>query len=170
MARKHRSIPPLSKQDILRFWSKVRIRGLDECWPWTARKERFGYGQFRIRRAKGPCVNTSFTAHRVAWTIANGLAPPNLCVLHRCDCPSCQNPRHLWLGTNADNSHDMVRKGRQARGEQNGWSSLTEQEIRNIRHRYASDGISMRALAREYDVSATHILRIVHRQTWAHVA
>lgn len=31
-----------------RFWSKVRIGEVDECWPWTAFVRPDGYGAFRV--------------------------------------------------------------------------------------------------------------------------
>lgn len=89
-----------------RFWSKVdRSGGPDSCWPWLAGRMRAGYGNFWMDGHEK-------LAHRVAWELTNGPIPIGLCVLHRCDNAPCQNPIHLWLGTKADNSRDMVSKGR----------------------------------------------------------
>jgi len=173
MAKKERSIPPLTPQDILRFWSKVRIRGLDECWPWSACKAGMGYGYFRLN-------GMSFTGQRVAWTIANGPVPAGLCALHRCDNPSCQNPAHLFLGTRADNLHDMWSKGRgvllpnifpelRSRGEQCRTAKLTPEKIRDIRRRYASGGVTQAVLGKQYGVDQADISRIVAHKSWAHV-
>lgn len=94
--------PHFTSEAIERFWSLVDRSG--ECWNWTGRTFR-GYGVFSAN-------GTSYRAHRVAFLISADDLPDGLCVLHRCDNPSCCRPDHLFLGTYADNSHDMVAKGR----------------------------------------------------------
>jgi hypothetical protein len=88
-----------------RFWSKVEIREPDVCWLWTASVNNRGYGRFWIT---GQIV----LAHRVSFKLHKGSLDPNLNVLHSCDERRCQNPTHLFQGTQLDNIHDMVAKGR----------------------------------------------------------
>jgi len=90
------------------FWSKCEPS--PTCWRWTAAQTADGYGQFGV--GKGRVVG----AHRVSWALTNGPIPAGMNVLHRCDNPPCIRPDHLFLGTNADNSADMVRKHRGRRG------------------------------------------------------
>lgn len=99
---------------IERFWSKAIRGGEDECWPFTGpmRGER-GHRGFTIGLR-------DYYAHRVAYALSTGGDPRRIGdpqVLHRCDNPPCCNPKHLFLGTNADNVADKVAKGRQSRGE-----------------------------------------------------
>lgn len=97
-----------------RFWPKVdQTGGPDACWPWMACRNRHGYGKVGVG-------GISVTAHRAVWELANGPIPAGLHVLHRCDNPPCVNPAHLFLGTNADNVEDKVRKGRSCAGERSG--------------------------------------------------
>ncbi len=168
MPKVHCIIPSLSKQDILRFWFHVRIRGIDECWEWRASKSNNGYGYF-VLRLEGSGFWKTFRAHRVVWTIANGPVPSGLLVCHHCDCPSCQNPHHLFIGNHVDNMHDRDHKNRQACGERQGNARYTEQEIRNIRSRYAAGGISQYALARAYGMDQSTVSSVVRRKLWAHV-
>ena len=86
-----------------RFWAKVcKTNG---CWTWTASKNPHGYGQIRL---SGKLT----LAHRVSWTIHNGVIPEGLFVLHICDNPPCVRPDHLFLGTQKDNIRDAVAKKR----------------------------------------------------------
>jgi hypothetical protein len=118
-----------------RFWSKVDRSG--DCWIWTGRVNRGGYGCFDVGRG-------SELAHRVAFKIAVGPIPDDLCVLHHCDVRNCVYPDHLWLGTQRDNALDMVAKGRHglhvypdraARGVRNG-AHIYRERISVARQRF----------------------------------
>lgn len=117
----------------------------------------------------------SLRAHRYAYELLVGEVPSELNVLHHCDNPSCVNPRHLFVGSHADNHADKVSKGRQARGETNAASVLTKEQVREIRRRYKlkkgyHDPVNGQgALAREYNVTQANISEIVLGNTWRHI-
>lgn len=91
----------------------AHVPSIGRCLEWSGYRDRKGYGQLRH------AGRTRF-AHRVAWSAANGPIPDGLCVLHRCDNPSCVRADHLFLGTNADNVRDRDAKGRTPRGDASG--------------------------------------------------
>ena len=142
-----------------RFWSKVDVGEVDECWEWQASEQGQGYGQFRVN-------HKMWLAHRVAWKLTFGPIPEGLCVLHKCDNRGCCNPYHLFLGTRADNMADAARKGRMHRGEADGNSKLTQEEVLEIRELYAEGEWTQRELADEFGVRNSHISRIVRRKSW----
>lgn len=96
---------PLTGDALDRFHAYVARRGDEECWPWLGNRV-CGYGWLRTTD------HVPRRAPRVAYAIAYGECPAGLCVCHSCDNPSCVNPKHLYLGSQADNLHDMVRKHR----------------------------------------------------------
>lgn len=145
-----------------RFWGKVAKAGPDHCWEWLAAKLPNGYGGIQVNGAK-------VGAHRVSYELNIGEIPEGLCVLHACDNPGCVNPAHLWLGTNADNSADMVAKGRSARlkGEKHGNNKLTGDQVLEIRRLYPEH--TMKELAAMFGVSGALVCRIVNRKIWKHL-
>lgn len=143
-----------------RFWGFVDKSG--DCWLWTGARFDSGYGSFSIKR-KG-C-----RAHRVSWELSFGPIPDGKLVLHRCDNPPCVNPSHLFLGTGADNSADMVQKNRHLYGERNHNAKLTEAFVLEIRRDYASGATTFRDLAKHYGVHESIVADAVQGKTWKHV-
>jgi len=165
MATTHRIIPPLSKKDISRFWAKVDRREPDDCWEWQGYRDKVGYGRFRLKQQ-------SYTTSRVAYAIAHGDVPADMCVRHVvCDNPPCCNPDHLRLGSQAENIRDMMRRGRHApvRGELSRQAKLSATDVATIRRRYAAGGVTQAILATEFGVRSTMISQIVRGQAWSHI-
>ena len=147
------------------FWNKVEVRGPDECWPWQAASTTKGYGIY----TRGKLGKRRVYAHRYAYEMLVGPIPDGMFCMHKCDNPSCVNPKHLTVGTCSDNLRDMVMKGRSSRGEKRWCAKLTEDDVRAIRTRYATGKVSTYSLAGEYGASQSAIQLVVHHKTWKHV-
>ena len=130
------------------------------CWFWIGGKNRQGYGQVKINGRMTP-------AHHIAARL-QGFEVDGI-LMHSCDTPSCVNPFHLSLGTPADNSQDMVNKGRSLKGERNHKAKLSEDDVRAIRALFESGNVTKKVIADEYGVSDTLISFVVSRKIWSHV-
>lgn len=92
------------------------------------------------------------------------------------------NPRvdNLAWGTRKDNAIDRDRHGRTLRGpdhgmygrglkgEENGFSKLTEENVRQIRA-LAQSGTPQRQIAKTFHITQGIVWRAIHRKAWAHV-
>jgi hypothetical protein len=99
-------IPTLSPCEIERFYSKIRLGGCGMIWAGPVNNR--GYGRFEIYR-DGRRVR--ILAHRLAYRLANGQDPAGV-VRHGCDTPPCCTPDCLEPGTQLQNVHDAVNRGR----------------------------------------------------------
>lgn len=136
-----------------------RTGGKKTCWLWRGYRNKWGYGRMFWK-------GRAWLAHRLAWVAAGNSIPSGLKVLHHCDTPACCNPAHLFLGTDADNAADKMRKGRlgDRRGEANGNARLTEKAVAKLR---ATPG-TYADLGRRFGITATHAQKIIEGNMWKH--
>jgi hypothetical protein len=148
------------------FREYTRTNALTGCIEWTGPKYPQGYG--RALRVVGEPEETR--AHRRSWEIANGEIPQGMAVLHRCDNPSCVNPEHLFLGTDADNTRDKYSKRRNVNlaGAEHGRSILAPEDVLRIREAYLFGG-GVTAIHKLYGVSKGTVEDIVYRRSWSHL-
>lgn len=161
-----------------RFLKKVRFASKNKCWEWTGALTK-GYGV--INDGTGQLLRT----HRLAWETWKGKIPAGLWVLHKCDNRRCVNPKHLFLGTVADNNLDMLKKGRafipaprygkrpaheiaHMQGEKHHGHKLSESKVLDIRRRFKA-GETGPSLAKRHGIHPATAWTIATKKTWRHV-
>ena len=117
------------------------------CWIWMGAVSNAGYGLCNSEKVK------TASAHRVAYEAFIGKIPEGMVVAHTCDNRLCVNPSHLWLATHKQNSQDMVKKSRSAKGEKCGKSKLNNEQVEFIRQ----SNLSHRKLGEMFNVSHVNI-------------
>lgn len=132
------------------------------CWDWTG-------GVFSKNGRAKMLLGGNLLASRVAYVLYKG-STNGLFVCHTCDNILCVNPEHLFLGTPAENSADMVRKGRSLdqTGSLNHFAKLNETSVAEIKAELRA-GRSQRRIAEERGVVFQAINVIAMGKTWRHV-
>lgn len=175
----------------VRLWRSV-VKSDDGCWLRTEGvNAQTGYSQLRLAGS----AHRLALEERLGFKLPDGFFSLHVCDVRNCirnDEPGIYvirgiaRPRfgHLWLGTQADNMADMYAKGRGPIGNRHGThrhpevirrgvavtsAKLTEPQVREIRHRYATNSVSLSRLGQEYGVSPATVSQVVLRKTWQHV-
>jgi len=142
-----------------RFMDKVSPDPNTGCWLWKGGLYPAGYGRLLIG------ANRTRHAHRVSWILFQGEIPTGYLVCHKCDIRNCVNPDHLFLGTPAENTRDMVQKNRHHFGEKHYRAKLTASQVSEIRKLFTS-GTPPKELAAAFGVTTRHIKNIGRGNTW----
>lgn len=143
------------------------------CMVWQKARDKDGYGITNFKNVWGK-------AHIKSYELFKGTIPKGLQVCHSCDNPPCINPDHLFLDTPKGNTEDMVRKGRQAKGEASYHSKLTEEQVKEIRRLYGLNDSNLNKfnpskaypysyLAKLFNVCEGAVSCIITRRSWKHI-
>ncbi len=162
--RKSGPKPATPEQAIERFWDNVAIGNSDSCWPWVKTLNPRGYGQATHKR-------WPWRAHRLAWFFTHGNIPEGFLVLHHCDNRSCCNPKHLYVGTWADNMRDRSVRGRcnTKKGSARKDAILTESQVAEIKSFSVRPHGFGRIMAKRFGVHEATISAIVCNKNWRQV-
>jgi hypothetical protein len=147
------------------LWGRIdRSGGPDACWPWKRSLNTDGYA------ARHVVIDGILTSpHRHVYRLHHGVDPGDLNVCHSCDNPVCNNPRHLWIGTQRQNLEDAIAKGRPiiaGPGVRNRNAKLSDELVRLIR----STAGNTTQLAQWVGVNRATINNVRAGRSWRHVA
>ena len=139
------------------------IKKTETCWLWVTGLVD-GYGNFMNYNQK------TERAHRASYRMFVGEIPTGKVVMHTCDVRNCVNPKHLRIGTHADNMRDKKEKNRtyKAHGTENHFAKLTDSDVLKIRE--LSKTQTHQSIADQFNVSQPTVTDIVNRRTWKHLA
>lgn len=128
------------------------------CQIWLQGCTVDGYGILTHKRIK-------YLAHRLSYKLFKHDVPNTKLVLHHCDIRCCINPEHLYMGTDADNSRDMIARSRDRhqKGSLNGNAKLNEAQVREIRLRLEGTDSYFR-IGKDFEVKP-HVIEQIHKGT-----
>ena len=149
------------------FWDRLDNQSVyddNDCKLFMGARDGLGYG-WVMKEGKQVLI------HREVFKKYNpDVDITGFVVMHQCDQRNCINPEHLKRGTQKENVHDMIAKGRKAStaGSKNSQARLTEKKVLEIRELVAS-GMTRTQIAKDWGFSISAIGRAASGKYWTHV-
>lgn len=152
------------EEQVALFWSRVEIRGTDDCWIWKWKiSKKDGYGRMYFR-------GRAWQAQRIAYILSHEMElPPAVLIMQTCENKLCCNPAHLYTNSLKNLRRKMAIEGMIPgfeRGEANRAAKLSTLKVLAIKLLYKKGRLGSKRLAKQYGVSRSEIRNIVHGRKW----
>lgn len=126
-----------------------------------------GCYEMRIVKSRYPIFlynGKNVRANRLSYMWANNLQnlPSNIQVCHKCDNTKCVNPDHLFLGTNQDNTIDMIKKNRGPRQIMSFETAVKAKEL-------LVTGLRWEEVSRQLNIQGFAIRDLACGKSWNHL-
>ena len=147
-------------------------RGCKNARALTPRLAPTGYIRFGLMRDGRQCWRF---AHRLIWQSFVGPIPDGLVINHKNGVKNDNNLSNLEVVTISENGRHAYRvlgiapQINPNYGEKNGFSKLSSDIVRDIRHKRDAEGLSYEALGIAFGINKTTAHRICNGITWRHV-
>lgn len=132
--------------------NKAKVKG-KEFGYWVVRLNKDGKRQTKL-------------LHLLVLTAFSGPRPDGMVARHDNGNTDDNRSGNLLWGTPLENNRDRYWHGTMPFGEKNGWSKLTDEDVRFIK----SSKISARELGERFGVTASCIYSIRKGKTWSHIS
>lgn len=133
------------------------------CWLRTGSADVLNYPRIFYK-------NKTRKVSRLIFELTFGIKDKALFVCHKCDTPLCVNPKHLFLGTAAENTQDAVIKRRMGkRGESNRSAKLTEAKVSEILKLKKETGDANWRIGKLFGVGKQTIANVINGTHWSHI-
>ena len=147
---------------LIRLMRRTEEDTETDCWNFTGPLMANGYGRTNVD-------GDMLLNHRIVYTFFFGGIPENMHVCHMCDNRKCVNPDHLFLGTNADNHRDKIKKNRHSKGETHGHAKLTKEDVLRLKRMWSNQQYTMMELSEMFNISVSHAYDICRGKKWPHL-
>lgn len=156
---------------VWRVWVRIKRTGKRRisCTTWKKMKaELKDNGRLRVRLVQN---GKEYRVHVHQLVLENfiGPCPEGMECCHNDDNPLNNKLDNLRWGTRQSNMVDKRINDKIARGENQGLSKITEEQVREIRRMYGSGNYSKYRLGKLFNIDRRNITFIVDRKTWKHV-
>lgn len=143
------------------FETVVRSYEGDDCLIWPYSGTKGGYPRLWYD-------GKTDSVTRLLCTQEHGPPPPSHHAAHSCGNGhrGCVTKSHLSWKTVKENSEDKIAHGTLKRGQQNGNSKLTEDDVKAI---LLAENVPQHQLAKQYGVTQALVSKIRRREMWKHL-
>jgi len=148
----------ISADDILE-WCEPSRGG---CWKWLGSLHNDGYAAWNVG-------GKQVKVHRASYLLNVGPVPKQRFVVHTCGNRDCVNPDHLKLVDFKGLYQHNLKNGNVARGERNGFATMTAKKVRRVRQLAKTGKYSHRQIGNIVGCHQSNITRIINRTYWGHI-